>query len=167
MASGKQVKLPTWKVLSCDSTGATRCLAVRQRRWLGRRWRAWERSVRSLLIWGAFICLALFYLVSAILGGPPHTCWLQLFVRLACEQSCLQGIQGHLPEQGPQGSSSLAACYGLSLRAQIPIAAVQGLLAVDVLDKNPVMHFILHAPVLDSVITAILPSASPNPDINP
>lgn len=29
------------------------------------RWRAWERSVRSLAIWGAFICLALFYLVLA------------------------------------------------------------------------------------------------------
>ena len=28
-----------------------------------RRWRAWERSIRSLLIWGAFVCLALFYLV--------------------------------------------------------------------------------------------------------
>ena len=32
---------------------------------------------------------------------------------------------------------------------------------MDVLDKNPVMHFILHAPVLDSIITAILPSTPP------
>ena len=47
---------------------------------------------------------------------------------------------------------------GFLCSRQIPIAAVQGLLAVDVLDRNPVMHFILHAPVLDSVITAILPS---------
>ncbi|KAK9840790.1 hypothetical protein WJX81_004889 [Elliptochloris bilobata] len=70
--------------------------------WKNLRWRAWERSVRSLAVWGAFVCLALFYL--------------------------------------------------------IPIGAVQGLLAVDVLDRNPVLHFILHAPVLDSLITAILPS---------
>ncbi len=43
---------------------------------------------------------------------------------------------------------------------QIPIGLVQGLLAVEVLDKNKVLHFILHAPVLDSIITAILPSAA-------
>ena len=60
---------------------------------------------------------------------------------------------------------SLLAVRGLALRAQIPIAAVQGLLAVDVLDRNPVMHFILHAPVLDSVITAILPSAPLHPTL--
>jgi hypothetical protein len=43
---------------------------------------------------------------------------------------------------------------------QIPIGLVQGLLAVEVLDKNKVLHFILHTPVLDSIITAILPSAA-------
>ena len=51
----------------------------------------------------------------------------------------------------------------MHLGRQIPIAGVQGLLAVDVLDRNPVMHFILHAPVLDSIITAILPSTPPPP----
>ena len=34
--------------------------------WVGLRWRAWERSVRSLVIWGAFIVLALFYLVGPL-----------------------------------------------------------------------------------------------------
>ena len=34
--------------------------------WVGHRWRAWERSVRSLVIWGAFIVLALFYLVGPL-----------------------------------------------------------------------------------------------------
>ena len=47
-----------------------------------------------------------------------------------------------------------------NLLRQIPIGAVQALLAVDALDKNPVAHFFLHAPVLDSLITAILPSAA-------
>ena len=55
--------------------------------------------------------------------------------------------------------SSLLQQTATNLLRQIPIGAVQALLAVDALDKNPVAHFFLHAPVLDSLITAILPSA--------
>jgi hypothetical protein len=83
-----------------------------------RRWRAWERSVRSLLIWGAFICLALFYLVrtrgrrGARAGPRALTCHTRR-PRAGHAATALQ--------RGPRAAWDAFACC--RPRVSIPIAA--------------------------------------------
>ena len=176
--------------------------------WVGHRWRAWERSVRSLVVWGAFIVLALFYLVGPLCASTflrwlcgrkstsvtvcpvvaqdlRHVMSLQLVSGAqTADRKCSGGSKFGFgassrylrPHHGPLHKSRLAVWSARPMRSwpwasllqtatdllrQIPIGAVQALLAVDALEKNPVAHFFLHAPVLDSLITAILPSALP------
>ena len=67
--------------------------------------------MRSLFIWGAFICLALFYLVSALLGGPSHCAHLlaaATFVDLPVSKVAWKGIKGRLSEREHQESSSVS-----------------------------------------------------------
>ena len=74
-------------------TGAPTCIAMRQRHCLGCRWRAWERSVRSLVVWGAFICLALFYLVL-----PSES-----FLPLSRPAGCCHSVDLHLSKAAWEG----------------------------------------------------------------
>ncbi len=83
-----------------------------------RRWRAWERSIRSLLIWGAFVCLALFYLVRtrdrrAARAGPRA---------LTCHtRRPRAGRAAAALQRGPRAAwGALASCRP---RVSMPIAA--------------------------------------------
>lgn len=65
----------------------------------------------------------------------------------------LPGIVDNVQQCVPTASDSRVAAGW-----QIPIGAVQALVSAGVVSGNPIMNFLLHAPVLDSIITAILPS---------
>ena len=61
-----------------------------------RRWRSWERQLRFVAVWGAFVALALFYIIpiTAVQGlinvrPPSHSQNTKLAIRIVLNQQCM------------------------------------------------------------------------------